>query len=905
MASSSINAVFDRIEFGVLSVEEIRQMAVAEINNTKLHGPNSVYDERMGSTIITKDKCVTCGLTAKLCTGHFGYIKLAHPIFHPLYEKEILKLLKMFCFSCARLIQADDAISDAPLRTLKKLDRVIDKSSICPYCNLRQPVWEFDEQTSNDAISSVFMTFEDTRVECTTYDVLSLFERYLPGDLVRLNCLTSPVNLVIQLLPVLPPSTRPIVMLDDKYCDDDLTIQYIEIIKVNNVIQTKKDASTPLNEIDKYIKVLYFRIASLFNNSSGKSKHNTNGKAIKGIKERLATKNGLMRENLMGKRVEQSARTVIGPEPTLCMNELAIPVEFAQTLTISERVTAFNRDALTQLVHDQQAKFVRKRLEARDPHTPPEYSEINLQYALKKRGTRLMNQDIVIREGREIPYDPKLSLQANDYIIRDGELFRVTLDANRTLQLEIGDIVDRCLRDGDMVILNRQPTLHAGSMIAQRVRILPGKTLRFNLCITKSLNADFDGDEGNIHVPQQPNAIVELQQLSSVHNHILSQQSGNANTVLVQDNLLSLYLMTYEDTRMDRDEFFDLCMHLVDIQGRPCTLSDIQHKIDHLHIDPHQGVSGPEVLSLCFPDTFTFEEDTVRIHAGKWLAGHFTKKIMAKIIKTVYHVYGTDVVMQLINNFTFISNQWLHARAFSIGLEDCLSSSKQTLIPETIMRCFTEANSLQSQIYHEGIKEVRVQGSLNKARDVGMRIAKEGLHPKNNFLSTVHSGSKGDFFNIAQIAGLLGQQNFRGRRVNNLLNHGDRSLYHYDWTLKEDKDIYESRGFIRHSFLRGLNPREQYFHAVSGREGITDTALGTGETGYMQRRIIKLMEDMHVANDGTIRDDCNKIYQFYYGRHGFDTLGVPRIRDLAEEINTRVELGQSVGGVTGDTMDSA
>jgi DNA-directed RNA polymerase beta' subunit len=171
-----------------------------------------------------------------------------------------------------------------------------------------------------------------------------------------------------------------------------------------------------------------------------------------------------------------------------------------------------------------------------------------------------------------------------------------------------------------------------------------------------------------------------------------------------------------------------------------------------------------------------------------------------------------------------------------------------------------------------------------------MRIAKEGLHPKNNFLSTVHSGSKGDFFNIAQIAGLLGQQNFRGRRVSNLLNNGKRSLYHYDWELKEDKDSYEARGFIRHSFLRGLNPREQYFHAVSGREGITDTALGTGETGYMQRRIIKLMEDVHIANDGTIRDDCNRIYQFYYGRYGLDTTGVPALTDLANEINTAHEI---------------
>lgn len=894
---TSLNAVLDRIEFGVLSVDDIQNMSVAEINNTKLHGPNSVYDERLGSTIITKEKCVTCGLTAKLCTGHFGLIRLAHPIFHPLYEKEILKLLKMFCFSCARLIQAEETTTaDTPQvsRTLKRLDRTIDKSSICPYCNLKQPVWECDDQGANDSISSVFMAFDASqasqasRVECTPYDVLFLFERYPAEDLARLNFFTSPVNLVIQVLPVLPPSTRPIVMLDDKYCDDDLTIQYIEIIKVNNMIAAKKQAHASAADLDKLIKVLYFRVSSLFNNSSGKSKHNTNGKAIKGIKERLATKNGLMRENLMGKRVEQSARTVIGPEPTLCMNELALPVEFAQTLTIAERVTHLNRDALTQLVHSNRAKFVRKRI---DPKST-EYSEINLQYALKKRGTRLHHQDILIREGREVPYDPRLELRASDYIIRDNELFRVVLDTERRIPLDVGDIVDRGLRDGDMVILNRQPTLHAGSMIAQRVRILPGKTLRFNLCITKSLNADFDGDEGNIHVPQQPNAIVEMQELSAVHNHILSQQSGNANTVLVQDNLLSLYLMTHEPSRMDRADFFDLCLCLVDVRGQAWSMADIQHKLDHLGIDPTEGVAGADVLSLCFPDTLTLQLDDAEIRAGRWVRGVFTKKAMARVIKTVYHVFGTDVVMQMINNFTFVSNEWLQHRAFSIGLEDCLSSTKQTLIPETIMRCFTEANSLKAQIYHEGIREVRVQGSLNKARDVGMRIAKEGLHPKNNFLSTVHSGSKGDFFNIAQIAGLLGQQNFRGRRVTNQLNHGERSLYHYDFVLKDDKDIYEARGFIRHSFLRGLNPREQFFHAVSGREGITDTALGTGETGYMQRRIIKLMEDIHIANDGTIRDDCNKIYQFYYGRHGLDTVGVPAVTDLANALNTAYEQRQ-------------
>jgi DNA-directed RNA polymerase beta' subunit len=508
-----------------------------------------------------------------------------------------------------------------------------------------------------------------------------------------------------------------------------------------------------------------------------------------------------------------------------------------------------------------------------------------------------MNGDILIRDGKELPYHSNLNLQQGDYIIREGELFNVVMDKPKTIQLQIGDIVDRNLQDGDYVILNRQPTLHAGSMIAQKVKIIPGKTLRFSLCITKSLNADFDGDEGNLHVPQNPNTIIEMKELSSVQNHILSQQNGNTNTVLVQDNLLSLYLITHENTPIEKEEFFDICMCLVDIQGQPWSMEDLRSKFTHLGLDitfETQTIPSIYVISLCFPNTLTVSLETCQIYGGKWVSGVFTKKVMSHIIKTVYQVYGPEHTMMLINNLTFVSNKWLYSRGFSIGLEDCLTNSEQSMIPETVMRCFTEANSLQTKIYHEGIREIRVQGSLNKARDVGMRIAKEGLSSTNNFLSTVHSGSKGDFFNIAQIAGLLGQQNFRGKRVQNMLNHGKRSLYHYPWDLKEDKDIYESRGFIRHSFLRGLNPREQFFHAVSGREGITDTALGTGETGYMQRRIIKLMEDIHIANDGTVRDDCNQVYEFYYGKYALDTTGTPNILDLVSQINTEIENHETI-----------
>ena len=136
------NSVFDSIQFGILSTEDIHNMSVTEVSNTKLHGPNSVYDERMGPTIITKDKCITCGLVSRCCTGHFGHIKLANCIFHPLFEKEIMKLLKSFCFSCFRLIQTDERIEQT------KNFRAVDKASICPYCNLRQPIWTIEDNES-------------------------------------------------------------------------------------------------------------------------------------------------------------------------------------------------------------------------------------------------------------------------------------------------------------------------------------------------------------------------------------------------------------------------------------------------------------------------------------------------------------------------------------------------------------------------------------------------------------------------------------------------------------------------------------------------------------------------------------------------------------------------------------
>ena len=241
------------------------------------------------------------------------------------------------------------------------------------------------------------------------------------------------------------------------------------------------------------------------------------------------------------------------------------------------------------------------------------------------------------------------------------------------------------------------------------------------------------------------------------------------------------------------------------------------------------------------------------------------------LIHNLYKEYGKDITSTFIDNIQFLTNKWLLQSGFSVGIQDCIAT-KMEEIQDVIEKCFMEAKGIEETTYHEGIKEIRVNATLSKARDIGLRIAKNALKSDNNFLSTVNAGSKGDFFNIAQITGLLGQQNLCGQRVPKHLNKGKRTLPHYPLNPESmTKEMeYESRGFIRHSFIHGLNPQEFYFHAMSGREGITDTAMGTSKSGYIQRRIVKLLEDTAVKYDGTVRNTEGNIYQFSYGDDGLD-----------------------------------
>lgn len=891
----------EMIRFEIMSAEYIHKKSVCEISSTKMSGPNSIYDERMG-TMDNSKRCVQCHQTSKECVGHMGHINLNIEVIHPLFYKQVLNFLKCVCYKCSRLLMTATQLKLDHLpryqghhrfvKILEKMDRIYN----CMHCHASQPKFVFSSTEK-----MVYMIFkndgENVRVMLTESEIRKILVNIVREDIQLLGFdpdTFHPKNLILTVLPVLPPICRPFLVADNMTCDDDLTIQYLEIIKANRHL-----ADPTLNEIrrQKYTQIIKFRIKCLFNNDQGSSKH-SNGRPLKGIKKRLTGKEGLLRGNLLGKRVDKSARTVIGPDPTLRTNEIAIPPHIAEILSFPVRITSANMGTIREWIDKGMVNFL-----LRDNGR----TRINMKYALYRQGTKLQFGDYLCKKSSRqlvhIRYEKQLfSLEEGDRILRNGRYLEDIIYNNKKhIALQVGDVVERKLMDGDILLLNRQPTLHKGSMIAQKIRIIPGKTIRLNLATTKTFNADFDGDEMNLHLPATPEAEAELRFLSSVENNLISAQSGKANIVIVQDSMLAAYMMTFRRAPIVRDDFFQICMALRDL-----STEQILNKIERYQKTTGiQDYTGKMLFSLLLPDDFFFEgknqadpdDPVVVIREGLLLRGTINKSNLGaghmSLITLLNKEYGHARCLEFLDNVQFLTNTYIHRYGFSVGIRDCMVTRK-TEIEDTVARSFLQAQNMESNIKNDYLREAYVLRSLASARDTGMVIAKKAMDKENNFIKTVLSGAKGDYFNICQITGLLGQQNLNGERIKYLLSGNQRSLYHYPMDIVSEDMKYESQGFIKNSFIHGLNPREYWFHSMTGREGITDTALKTASSGYIQRRMVKIAEDIQIRYDNTVRNSTNSIIQFVYGENALDPtqtvvlkeqLNVCNVARIAERLN--------------------
>lgn len=1014
------------IQFSIFSADEIIKHSVALINESKLSGEGSIYDSRMG-VIQNYNKCVTCKGTNKECPGHFGHIELTYPILHPLFMNQILLYLNLFCSNCNKLCCTEEDYNKTLLGKYKNYTRTQKLSEFiqttlkkCSHCNHKGYFYIHDENN----------IFNENGEKITTRQIKSIFDNISIKEMKMIGCSQKihPSNLILSVLPVLPLCARPFVETPNGICDDDLTNKYVEIIKINNKLKLKQDKiqnelknskniesniNTPetnresstesfnieeqvqsevnTNSLEKKgkknrsydtdkefmesLKHLEFHIKTLMDNSKGKARQ-INGRPIKCFRERLNGKNGLFRNNLSGKRVDFSARTVIGPDVTLRANEIAIPVCFSKKLTFPERVCSFNFDYLDNLIKENKVNYV-----IRDNGS--KIYDINIfkkpKILFLKKGFVLQKGDIIIRNNKKI--DPEkfkqikgvdIQLENTDCIVRNGKLLKnikitdeniplnlnnddrilrngsvlnpnddefifketdmliryidgkkeylpIVISPERHFQLKDGDIVERHLKNGDLVLFGRQPTLHKGSMIARNVKIInentnvnngqPIKTIRMNLAATKTYNADFDGDEMNIYVPQSYQTVCELEHLSSTEALLKSGQSSRLLLCICQDALLGGYLATRGEYKLERlcdsdvngkkvfhdkvsidiDVFNDCLMKIQDWD-----MSYISNKFEHIkkvlkwkNIDG-DFYNGHNLISMLFPDDFeyTFAPNNVKITNGVLISGFLNKQNLsdshASIVHKLDKEYGAKVAVDFVSYFQFLMNHFLIERGFSIGLQDCIlnnsnSFSNESKIKSEMIKYFIEAQGIINTETDQIMREQRINNCLNNATSVGQKISKESLDFDNSLNCMVLSGSKGSYVNIAQITGIIGQQNVDGKRIPK--NFGNRTLPHYfsndENYLKTNIDpplenklleqLFESRGFVTTSYIKGLNPKQLFFHAAGGREGVIDTAIKTAKSGYIQRKLVKKMEDLKISYSGYVTNAKDNIIQFNYG----------------------------------------
>jgi len=372
------------------------------------------------------------------------------------------------------------------------------------------------------------------------------------------------------------------------------------------------------------------------------------------------------------------------------------------------------------------------------------------------------------------------------------------------------------------------------TVIGLKGRHNPNEGLRYSLSPSGNLRVS-----RNIHTPQSYEAEAELRMISATALNIITPQESKPIITITQDSLVAAFLMTRRHFPLTRGQFSDISMkgerHDGSALFTPIRLKAIERVLKQ-NGKKSDVFNGRGLISLILPENFNYEkkngahteEQVVKIREGVFIEGALDKSTLGSahgsIIQILNKEYGTKITANFIDNMQFLGNAWLLVHGFSVGLEDCMVTSKQSVlaIKDKLTECYTKAEGIEETTQNQGIREVRVTAALSQAKDIGMKIAKDAMKPDNNFLVTVVSGAKGDYFNISQITGVLGQQNLEGKRVNPTLSHGKRTLPHYPFGKLPKEREYESRGFIRNSFIHGLTPQEFFFHCMSGREGVAD-----------------------------------------------------------------------------------
>jgi DNA-directed RNA polymerase III subunit RPC1 len=692
--------------------------------------------------------------------------------------------------------------------------------------------------------------------------VLNLFRRISADDCELLGLdpvYGRPEMFIWQYIPAPPAPIRPSVSQDGNTNEDDITMKLGDIIDSSNLIRVALDQGQSVQMIMEIWDFLQIQIAQYVNSQAPGLPP---GRPIRGFCQRLKGKGGRFRQNLSGKRVDFSGRTVISPDPNLGIDEVAVPDRVAKILTYPEKVSVYNIEKLKKCV-------------ARGPYEHP-------------------GANLIYKKNNKMPI----------------RLNRVRHLQETADNLQIGDTVDRHLEDGDIVLFNRQPSLHKLSILCHKAKIRPWRTFRLNECVCNPYNADFDGDEMNLHVPQTEEARAEAMELMGVKYNLATPKNGAPIIAAIQDFITAAYLISRKDNFYDRKTFSQICGFMFNDESvvNPDTGEHLPIELPAPAIlKPQRLWTGKQIFNVLMQPNHKLnvkvnleaickqyaanpehhrpdlsEDDAyLVIRNSEVMCGVMDKATVGDGKKdSVFYVilrdFGPDHAVQAMNRLAKLSARWLTNHGFSIGITDVtpgekLVAQKQRLVTEAYAKCdeiirlFKDHKLIRDAgCDEEQTMENQMGGILSNVRQKAGDECFRELSRWNSAVIMAQCGSKGSNINVSQMVASVGQQMIGGKRVEN--GFQDRTLPHFPKNARQPI----SKGFVSNSFYSGLTPPEFIFHAMSGREGLVDTAVKTAETGYMSRRLMKSLEDLSAQYDGTVRNSSAHIVQFQYGDDNLD-----------------------------------
>ena len=821
----------DEIQFALLSPEQVKKISTAKIVTPELYDidgypvDGGLMDLRLGA-IDPGVRCRTCGGRLKECLGHPGRIELARAVIHLKYVPLIETGLRCFCHECGKLL-----LGEADLKKYTPNDRAkkAKDAKRCPHCNAAHEKVKLEKPTS-------FYIGKKRLFPTTIRELLGK----IPDDELKKigvnprSC--RPEWAVLTLLLVPSVTVRPSIILESgERSEDDLTHKLSDIIRANQRLWENLNAGAPEVIIEDLWDLLQFHITTFFDNTVSKippARHRS-GQPLKTITERIKGKEGRIRKNLAGKRVNYSGRTVISPDPSIELNEVGIPVEIARIVTVAEMVNDLNIDKLKKL----------------------------------------------IESGEKYP--------GANYVIRpDGKKKKITPELKEEIISEVtpGYKVERHLQEGDVVLFNRHPSLHKTSLMSHIVKILPGRTFRLHPGTAFPYNADFDGDEMNIHSPQTEEARAEAKILLDVKKNLMSPKNNTNFLGCSQDAITGNYLLGLGDFSGD------YANQLLFKAGISKTISK-------------KNVSGFEIFSQILPN-LNFSNNSIKIQDGVVIKGKIDKTLFGQedgeLIREIDKKIGRNETIKTIKHAFDLGRHYLTDRGITISIEDLNLREKSISQGEEIIKKAEKTTNEIIELYKredfeiipgktkEDTREIKILQALNEVRTKIGEIVKQEFPEDNPVNHMIISGGGGNILNITQIACCVGQQALWGKRIE--IGYNKRTLPFF----KRREISPQSRGFIKSSFMKGLKPDEFFFSAITGRDSLMDTALRTPKSGYLYRRLASALQDLKLEYDGTVRDSNNSIIQFKYGSDGIDV--------SRAHLNGKVEPGEAIGIITAQSF---